>query len=76
MIRVNTNNVRMKLSPALKSCLSTIVLGFLFIAAVPASRAGEQVTLPVGVRQGELDFDGILDEPFWMTTASIGRRGR
>ncbi|RKX32778.1 MAG: hypothetical protein DRP71_11535, partial [Verrucomicrobia bacterium] len=61
----------MKLSAALKSCLTTIALGLLVVAHVPAARAGEQATLPVGIREGKLEFDGILDEPFWRTAASI-----
>jgi hypothetical protein len=71
MIRVNTNSTRMKLFAALKFCLAILALGLLFLAHIPAAHAVEQVTLPVGSRQGELEFDGILDEPFWMTAASI-----
>ena len=61
----------MKLSAALRSGLAAATLGLLFLAGVSSSRASDQLSLPVGNRQGELDFDGVLDEPFWLTAASI-----
>ena len=71
MIRVNTNSKRMKLSAALKSCLATVAIGLLPVADVPAALAAEQLILPVGSLQGKLEFDGVLNEPFWRTAASI-----
>jgi len=61
----------MKLSAALKSGLASATLGLLMVAGVPDAQADEQKTLPVGSRQGELEFDGLLDEPFWLNAASI-----
>jgi len=61
----------MKFSTALNHRLAAATLCLLFFACVTAALAGDQLTLPVGTRQGELKFDGVLDEPFWESAASI-----
>ena len=62
--------------PRLLSCLLLVFLGFALsqATALPARRSGSEppaALLQVGAA-GQVKLDGLLDEPFWLTTQPIG----
>ena len=61
----------MRQSTTKKFGLTALMLGLVLATCVSSAWAGEQPSLAVGKHEGAIKFDGLLDEPFWQTAASI-----